>query len=46
MEVADNVPDVIALRDSKDQAGPLLVFDRANWAAFLAGVKDGEFDLT
>jgi hypothetical protein len=34
-----------AVRDSKDQAGPILVFTPAEWSAFVAGVKGGEFDL-
>ncbi|WP_431877444.1 DUF397 domain-containing protein [Micromonospora marina] len=40
VEVADLV-DAVALRDSKDPAGPALVFERAAWASFLAGAKDG-----
>jgi len=32
------------LRDSKDPAGPKLAFTTAEWDAFIAGVKDGEFD--
>ena len=44
VEVADNLPDVIAVRDSKDPAGGTLRFDPADWKAFLDGVKDGEFD--
>jgi Domain of unknown function (DUF397) len=33
------------VRDSKDPAGPKLVFPAAEWLAFTAGVKVGEFDL-
>jgi hypothetical protein len=33
-----------AVRDSKDPQGPALVFTAAEWAAFTAGVRDGEFD--
>ncbi len=33
-----------AVRDSKDPAGPALVITAAEWAAFTAGVKAGEFD--
>lgn len=33
-----------AVRDSKHQAGPVLLFDRAEWSAFLHGAKSGEFD--
>jgi hypothetical protein len=35
----------IAVRDSKDRSGPALVYTRREWAAFLSGAKDGEFDL-
>lgn len=34
------------VRDSKDPDGPTLAFTAAEWAAFIAGVKDGEFDLS
>lgn len=34
----------VAVRDSKDPDGPALMFTPAEWAAFLAGAKDGEFD--
>ncbi|MEU9553990.1 DUF397 domain-containing protein [Streptomyces fumanus] len=34
----------IALRNSRDPDGPALVYTPAEVAAFLAGVKDGEFD--
>ncbi|MBL7498740.1 DUF397 domain-containing protein [Frankia sp. CNm7] len=33
-----------AVRDSKDPDGPALRFTAAEWAAFLAGIRDGEFD--
>ncbi len=32
-----------AVRDSKDPAGPILTFTRAEWSAFTAGVRSGEF---
>jgi len=35
----------IALRDSKDRKGPVLVFTPLEWEAFVNGVRDGEFDL-
>lgn len=34
----------IAVRDSKDRTGPALAFTERDWAAFVAGVKAGEFD--
>jgi hypothetical protein len=36
---------VITIRDSKNPDGPKLVFTPAEWEAFTAGVRDGEFDL-
>ena len=36
---------VLALRDSKDPQGPVLRFTRTGWSAFVAGIKDGEFDI-
>jgi uncharacterized protein DUF397 len=35
----------MAVRDSKDPEGPILFFTPSEWAAFVGGVKDGEFDL-
>jgi hypothetical protein len=45
VEVARNLPSVIAVRDSKDQGGPALLFDPAEWAAFMADIKAGQLDL-
>jgi Domain of unknown function (DUF397) len=42
VEIANAWPDV-AVRDSKDPDGPALVYTRAAMAAFVAGVKSGEF---
>jgi hypothetical protein len=36
----------VAVRDSKDPAGPALVFTALEWGAFLAGVREGQFDLS
>ena len=38
-------PAAVALRDSKDQSGPVLLFNRAGWLGFIAGAKNGQFDL-
>jgi hypothetical protein len=35
---------LVLVRDSKDPDGPKLAFTTAEWDAFLAGAKDGEFD--
>jgi hypothetical protein len=45
VEVAQLPGGHVALRDSKDVSKAAHVFDRAEWSAFIAGVKDGEFDL-
>lgn len=46
VEVATNLPGVIAVRDTKDNGtGPALIFAPAEWHAFIAGAKYGEFDL-
>ncbi len=39
VEVADNLPGVVAVRDSKDRQGPALTFPPSTWAAFLAHTK-------
>jgi hypothetical protein len=46
IEVANNVPGVVAVRDSKDPDGPVLAFAPDEWRAFTAAIKAGEFDLT
>ena len=45
VEVATNLADIVAVRDSKDLHGPALVFTRDEWTAFVGGVRDGEFDI-
>jgi len=45
VEVAPNLPGIVAVRDSKDPHGPKLVFTPDEWRAFTAGVTAGEFDL-
>jgi hypothetical protein len=41
VEVARNLPGIIAVRDSKDPSGPRLAFGRAQWRAFTVTVKAG-----
>ncbi|MFJ2780706.1 MULTISPECIES: DUF397 domain-containing protein [unclassified Kitasatospora] len=43
VEVAPDYPGLVPVRDSKDPEGPALVFPTATFAAFVAGVKAGEF---
>jgi hypothetical protein len=45
VEVAANLPGVVAIRDTKDPGGATLVFTNDEWSAFLAGVRAGEFDV-
>lgn len=35
IEVTDNLPGIIGVRDSKDRQGPVLTFDPAAWKRFL-----------
>ena len=41
----ENSDHVITVRDAKNPDGPKLIFTPDEWDAFVAGVKDGEFDL-
>jgi len=43
VEVATNLPGIVAVRDSKDAQGPVLVVSPTAWQAFVAGVREGEF---
>jgi hypothetical protein len=43
IEMADNLPDVIPVRDSKDPHGPALTFSRDAWTSFVGAVARGEF---
>jgi hypothetical protein len=45
VEVAALPDDRRLVRDSKDREGPVLVFASAEWRAFTAGVRGGEFDF-
>ncbi|MET8354527.1 DUF397 domain-containing protein [Micromonospora sp. NPDC005206] len=41
VEVADNLPGLVAVRDSKDPAGPALTFSPAAWTNFVRVTKFG-----
>lgn len=45
VEVAFTADGGVAVRDSKDAQSPVLTFNAAEWHAFVAGAKHGEFDL-
>ncbi|MGC4815031.1 DUF397 domain-containing protein [Micromonospora sp. DT228] len=38
VEVADNLPGIVGVRDSKDPTGPALVFGPVAWRAFVTEV--------
>ncbi|MCZ7417920.1 MULTISPECIES: DUF397 domain-containing protein [unclassified Micromonospora] len=40
VEVADNLPGVVGVRDSKDRTGPALAFAPAAWQAFVARLAE------
>ncbi|GAA0820922.1 DUF397 domain-containing protein [Streptosporangium amethystogenes subsp. fukuiense] len=42
VEVATNLPGLIAVRDSKDPAGPMLTFSPMAWNNFLTGIRSEE----
>lgn len=39
VEVADNLPDIVAVRDSKNPTGPTLTFAPTAWATFIRATK-------
>jgi Domain of unknown function (DUF397) len=43
VEIASTI-DKIAVRDSKDPDGPILVYTSTEFSAFLEGARNGEFD--
>jgi uncharacterized protein DUF397 len=45
VEIAANLPDVTAVRDSKHPEGGAHVVDRAAFARFLADAKEGRYDI-
>ena len=44
VEVAELPGDSVAVRDSRDPAGPVLRFTRGGWDTFLGGARRGTFD--
>ena len=41
VEVARNLPGVVAVRDSKNPDGPALVLTADQWRAFVSGTRAG-----
>ena len=44
VEVAKLTDGSVGVRDSKDPGGPVLRFTPSEWAAFVVGVRTGEFN--
>jgi len=44
VEIAEVPGGAVAVRNSRDKGGPALIYPRAEMAAFLRGMKNGEFD--
>ena len=45
VEVARNLPGLVAVRDSKNPGGLVLAFTPQQWRSFAAGIRAGEHDL-
>jgi hypothetical protein len=43
VEVAEGVPGLVPVRDSKDPQGPALLFPAEAWIGFIGEVKAGRF---
>jgi hypothetical protein len=39
VEVACNLPGIVAVRDSKDPGGPVLIVSRNDWASFITRLR-------
>jgi hypothetical protein len=39
VEVADNLAEVVGVRDSKDPQGPALIFKPGTWKGFVSSLK-------
>lgn len=44
VEVARNLPGIVAVRDSKDPHGPVLTTTPENWRMFARAIKVGAFE--
>jgi len=40
LEVSDNLPGLVPVRDSKNPAGGVLVFGAAAWSCFVAAARE------
>ncbi len=44
VEVADNLTDVVLVRDSKDRTGPVLAFSPTAWTTFVTRMREQTFE--
>ena len=44
VEVAMNLPGVVAIRDSKNPDAPALVVSREDWESFTSAIKSGAYE--
>jgi len=44
VEVASNLPGIVAVRDSKRVPGPVLTVSDQAWSGFVQGIRQGKFD--
>ncbi|MEU0516849.1 DUF397 domain-containing protein [Streptosporangium sp. NPDC006007] len=44
VEVAGNLPGVVAVRDSKNPTGPALLLSPDAWESFISSLKSGKLD--
>lgn len=44
VEVAENLPGVVAMRDSKNPKGGTLIVEVAVWSSFIDSLRSGVFD--
>jgi Domain of unknown function (DUF397) len=42
VEIATNLPGIVAMRDSKNPSGPVLLFARADWSVIIQAMQAGE----
>ena len=46
VEVATNLPGIVAVRDSKNPDGPVLISDPGNWRVFVRRLKHQQFNIS
>jgi hypothetical protein len=42
LQIADNIPTSLPIRDSKTPTGPVLAFPAPTWTGFLTALKSGD----